>query len=192
MSFVGAHFPFEAAAGIEIVVFDVDGVLTDGKIRIDDHGREIKAFDVRDGHGIKLLQRAGVQAAILTGRESDVVRHRAAELGISYVRQRCLDKAAGLAALLEEAGIAPEKAAFFGDDVIDLPAMRLCRLSFAPADAHPAVRKHADWISDFAGGKGAVRQMAEALILARGAWDRVMRKRYGISPEDCGWPTIGA
>ncbi len=180
-------FPWDKARGVRLVVLDVDGVLTDGKIRINDAGEEVKAFDVRDGHGIKMLQRAGIAAAILTGRRSRVVEHRARELGIGIVLQGRLDKEEALAEILAAAGCKAEEAAFMGDDVVDAPAMRRCGLALAPADAHPAVRRLADWVADFPGGRGAVRQACEALILAQGKWDEVIGARYGIAPEDAGW-----
>ncbi|RME85479.1 MAG: phenylphosphate carboxylase subunit delta [Zetaproteobacteria bacterium] len=189
MSWEGYRFPFQEAARVRLVIFDVDGVLTDGKIRLDDAGREHKAFDVRDGHGIKLLQRAGVQCAIITGRRSALVERRAQELGIAWVRQGATNKLDALEKVLADAGMSAEEAAFFGDDVLDVPPMRACRLGFAPADAHPAVRRAADWVASFPGGRGAVRQMCEGMILAHGMWEKAIARRYGVRPEDCGWPS---
>jgi len=165
----------------------VDGVLTEGKIVMDHAGRESKAFDVRDGHGIKLLQRAGLMVAIITGRRSEVVQARARDLGIEHVLQGCLDKDAALDRLLASSGMVAEHCAYMGDDIIDLPPMRRCALALAPADAHAAVRAHAHWVAGFPGGRGAVRQAAEALILATDRWDRVIAARYGILPHECGW-----
>lgn len=183
-------FPFEKAAGIKMLILDVDGVLTEGQIFMDRNGDESKAFNVRDGHGIKLLQRAGIQVGILTGRSSEVVERRAGDLGIAHVLQGSLRKAEGIRSLCEMAGIAAADCAYMGDDVVDLPAMAQCRLAMAPGDAHLAVQKKVDWVSGFAGGKGAVRQAAEGLILAAGLWERVVDEAYGLSPEDCGWPVI--
>ncbi|RMH51443.1 MAG: phenylphosphate carboxylase subunit delta, partial [Zetaproteobacteria bacterium] len=126
--------------------------------------------------------------AILTGRSSHVVEARAGELGIDLIVQGCWNKAEGIARLAETAGVAPEACAMMGDDIVDLPAMRACALAFAPADAHPAVRRHADWISRHRGGRGAVREACEGLILACGAWPRVIGEPYGLTPEACGWP----
>jgi len=184
----GFDFPFAEAAGIRLLVLDVDGVLTRGDIVMDGHGGELKAFHVRDGHGIKLLRRAGVTVAILTGRRSEVVARRAEDLGIAHVIQGCLNKAEGFARLLAATGLEERACAMMGDDVLDLPVMRACRLGLAPADAHPAVLRRADWISDHPGGRGAVRQAAEGLVLALGEWSSVMAERYGVSPADCGWP----
>ncbi len=182
----GFDFPFEQARGIRMLILDVDGVMTDGSIVMDGEG-ESKAFNVRDGHGIKLLQRASVEVAIITGRSSRVVAQRAADLGIGRVIQGCLNKAEGLAALLREAELEARDCAMMGDDVIDLPPMRACRLALAPADAHPAVLAEADWIASHPGGRGAIRQAAEGMILARGAWESVIGERYGVTPAACGW-----
>ncbi|MDX8408606.1 MAG: HAD family hydrolase [Mariprofundales bacterium] len=180
-------FPFELASSIDMLVLDVDGVLTDGRITIDDAGLESKSFNVRDGHGIKLLQRAGVAVAILTGRNSEVVKHRATELGITHITQGCKNKAEGLQQLSIIADVATSRCAMMGDDIVDLPAMRLCSLALAPSDAHIAVRHHAHWFSRHRGGRGAVRQVCEGIILARKQWQAVIGEPYGLAPKDCGW-----
>ncbi|OIP99697.1 MAG: phenylphosphate carboxylase subunit delta [Zetaproteobacteria bacterium CG2_30_46_52] len=180
-------FPLDIAKGIKMLVLDVDGVLTEGHVTMTDNGDEIKNFNVRDGHGIKMLQRAGIEVAILTGRKSTVVAHRARDLGIEYVIQGSLRKADGLAELCKQSGIDASDCAYMGDDVIDLPAMRSCRLKSAPVNAHKGVLDYAMWISSYEGGNGAVRQLCEGLILANGAWDSVVADAYGLSPADCGW-----
>jgi len=180
-------FPLDVAKGIKMLVLDVDGVLTEGHVTMTDNGDEIKNFNVRDGHGIKMLQRAGIEVAILTGRKSKVVAHRAADLGIRHVIQGSLRKADGIRKLCEQANVAPEDCAYMGDDVIDLPAMRLCRLHTAPKDAFVGVLRHVHWVSDYQGGQGAVRQLCEALILANDAWATVLEEAYGVSAADCGW-----
>jgi 3-deoxy-D-manno-octulosonate 8-phosphate phosphatase (KDO 8-P phosphatase) len=182
-----ASFPFELAQGIRLLILDVDGVLTGGTLFIDDHGDETKGFHVRDGHGLKMLQRAGIGVGILTGRTSGVVEHRARDLGIEHVIQGSLRKSEGLDRLCAMAGIAPDQCAYMGDDVVDLPAMRRCRLALAPQDAHPSVQRMAHWCASFAGGAGAVRQACEGLILAAGAWSEIVEAPYGVSPADCGW-----
>jgi 3-deoxy-D-manno-octulosonate 8-phosphate phosphatase (KDO 8-P phosphatase) len=182
-----SNFPAELAQGIKMLILDVDGVLTQGDIIMDNHGEESKAFNVRDGHGIKMLQRTGIEVAILTGRTSQVVECRARDLGIKYVVQGSLRKADGIKTLCEKAGIDAKSCAYMGDDVIDLPAMAQCSLSMAPADAHPGVLSKVHWVSGFKGGKGAVRQAAEALILANGCWSKVVQDAYGLTLEDCGW-----
>jgi len=181
-------FPLDLAKGIEMLVLDVDGVMTEGQIIMDDRGEESKAFNVRDGHGIKMLQRTGIHVAILTGRSSQVVANRARDLGIEFVVQGSLRKADGIDELCRQAGIAADACAYMGDDVIDLPAMAKCAFSMAPTDAHPGVIKKVDWVSDCCGGKGAVRQATEGLILASGLWNRVIEEAYGLTPQDCGWP----
>jgi len=185
----GYNFPFEAARDIRMLILDVDGVMTDGSIIMNGQGHELKAFNVRDGHGIKLLQRTGIEVAIITGRTSDVVAARARDLGIKYVIQGSLNKAAGLTDLEAQSGIAAGQCTMMGDDVLDLPPMYRMPLSLAPADAHQAVLGHVDWISDCCGGRGAIRQAAEGLILAAGAWDAVIGERYNVSPAQCGWNT---
>ena len=180
-------FPLDLAKGIKMLVLDVDGVLTEGHVTMTDNGDEIKNFNVRDGHGIKMLQRTGIEVAILTGRQSKVVAHRAADLGINYVIQGSLRKADGLAALCTQAGIQPEDCAYMGDDVIDLPAMSLCRLQTAPNNAHQGTLQKAMWVSDYQGGNGAVRQLCEGLILANGGWKTIVEDAYGLTSEECGW-----
>ncbi len=180
-------FPLDVAKGIKMLVLDVDGVLTEGHVTMTDSGDEIKNFNVRDGHGIKMLQRVGIKVAILTGRKSKVVAHRAADLSIQYLIQGSLRKADGLKDLCEQAGISPEYCAYMGDDVIDLPAMRQCRLATSPANAHQSVRNKAMWVSAYPGGGGAVRQLCEGLILANGGWNDIIQQAYGVMPEDCGW-----
>lgn len=180
-------FPFDKVRDIRMLILDVDGVLTSGDIVMNDAGEESKSFNVRDGHGIKLLQRAGVQVALLTGRSSGVVACRARDLGIDHVIQGSLRKTEGLDALLQQTGLKAEACAYMGDDVLDLPPMRRCAFGMAPKDAHPSVLTHADWISDHVGGKGAVRQAAEGFILARNVWQEVIETPYGVTPSDCGW-----
>lgn len=183
----GFDFPFERAAAIRMLILDVDGVMTDGSIIMDRHGDELKAFNVRDGHGIKLLQRAGIEVAIITGRSSAVVAARAKDLGIQHVIQGCLNKDEGLSELEQQSGIKAKYCAMMGDDVLDLPPMYRCALSLAPNDAHAAVQGYVDWISDCNGGRGAIRQAAEGLILAIHQWQQVIQDRYNVSPSDCGW-----
>lgn len=180
-------FPFDRARNVRMLILDVDGVLTGGDIIMDNAGEESKAFNVRDGHGIKLLQRAGVRVALLTGRRSGVVACRARDLGIEHVIQGSLKKVEGLDELLQQTGLDAEACAYMGDDVLDLPPMRRCAFGMAPKDAHPSVIRHADWLSDHDGGNGAVRQAAEGLILARNAWQEVVQTPYGVTPSDCGW-----
>lgn len=183
----GFDFPFARARNIRMLILDVDGVLTDGSIIMDDDGRELKAFNVRDGHGIKMLQRAGIEVGIITGRSSHVVAARAKDLGIRHLLQGCTDKSESLLRLSKESGVDVRHCAFMGDDVLDIPPMRRCALSLSPEDAALPVRNMVDWVSSFPGGRGAVRQAAEGLILAVDRWQEVIASRYGVSPADCGW-----
>lgn len=162
----------ERAAGIELLAFDVDGVLTDGSIYIDDLGHETKRFNVRDGFAIRVWQKLGFAAAIITGRRGEAVKHRAAELGIGHVVQGCGDKAAAMGELLAKLGLSPERAAYMGDDWPDLRVMRRVGLAIAPADADPAVKEIAGMVTERAGGHGAVREAVERLIEAKGLMAR--------------------
>lgn len=183
------QFPFAKGKEIQMLVLDVDGVLTAGQIFLDDAGDQLKAFNVRDGHGIKLIQRAGVEVAIITGRTSKVVEHRARELGIQHVIQGSKNKGLSIQQLAADTGAALSGCAMMGDDVVDLPAMTYCGLTMAPADAHKGVLQTVDWVSDYNGGHGAVRQLCEAILLAKGYWSEVMETPYGVTPSQCGWPT---
>lgn len=162
------------AAGIRLVAFDVDGVLTDGSLFIGDGGEEYKAFHSRDGHGMKMLGATGVTLAVITGRESEVVRHRMESLGIDHVHQGCLDKRPAFESLLAETGIAPEEAAYVGDDVVDLPLLRRVGLAVAVADAAEAVRQRVHWITPSGGGRGAAREVCELIMEARGTLDTAL------------------
>lgn len=160
---------------------DVDGTLTDGSITYDETGREWKSFHARDGLGIKLLLLAGVEPAIVTGRSSPVVARRAQELGIREVVQGASDKAAILRSLCAARGIPASQAAFVGDDLSDLPAMRAAGFSAAPADAAPEVRAAATFVCSLAGGRGAVREAIETLLRRDGRWPEVLAA-FGADP----------
>ena len=157
----------EAADRIQLLVLDVDGVLTDGRLWFGPDGEALKAFHVRDGAGIKALQAGGVQVAIISGRESPAVAHRAAELGVRHLCQGAEDKAASLRELWRETGIAPAVTACMGDDTPDLAVMALVALPIAVADAHPAVLAAAHHVTRLGGGRGAVREICDLLIEAR-------------------------
>jgi 3-deoxy-D-manno-octulosonate 8-phosphate phosphatase (KDO 8-P phosphatase) len=158
----------EKAARIRLLIFDVDGVLTDGSLFVGDDGQEYKAFNSRDGHGIKMLLKYGVEIAIITGRTSRVVEHRMANLGITHVYQGKLDKLPAYEELRGKLGISPEETAYVGDDVVDLPVMRRVGLAIAVQDAHPLVRQHSHWQTPSAGGRGAARDVCEMLMEAKG------------------------
>jgi len=165
---------FEIAKTIELVIFDVDGVLTDGSIFIGDDGQEYKAFNSKDGHGIRMLQHIGVKTAILTGRSSEVVKHRAKDLDIDIVMQGHRDKRPAFADLLKTTGLSADVIAYVGDDIVDLPVMTQVGLAIAVNDAHPMVKRHAHWTTGAAGGRGAGREVCEFIIEARGLLDSTL------------------
>ncbi|MDD4891791.1 MAG: HAD-IIIA family hydrolase [Phycisphaerae bacterium] len=161
------------------LILDVDGTMTDGGLYLDDNGAQAKRFDVTDGSGIKYFQRAGGVVAFLTGRSSKVVDLRAAELGVELVIQGALDKASALAELLKRMNIPANQAAYMGDDLPDLPAMRMCGYTMAPANAAVEVREAADFVTIAAAGHGAVREAVEHLLKSDGLWGRIL-SRYGL------------
>ncbi|MBI5451097.1 MAG: 3-deoxy-manno-octulosonate-8-phosphatase KdsC [Gammaproteobacteria bacterium] len=156
------------AAQIRLVIFDVDGVLTDGSLYIDADGRELKAFHSRDGHGMKMLQDSGVRIAIITGRSSETVTHRMASLGIEHVYQGQKEKLPAYLGLLARLGLQPQQVAYVGDDVVDLPIMRRVGLAVAVQDAHPLVTRHAHWQTPQSGGQGAARDLCDLIMEAQG------------------------
>jgi 3-deoxy-D-manno-octulosonate 8-phosphate phosphatase (KDO 8-P phosphatase) len=159
----------EKAKNIKVVIFDVDGVLTDGSLFIGDDGQEYKAFNSRDGHGMKMLQKTGVEIAIITGRTSEVVKHRIRDLGIKIVYQGQHDKTLAFNDLLNTHHLTTAECAYVGDDVVDLPVMSQVGLAIAVQDAHPMVKKHAHWLTPSAGGRGAGRDVCEMIMEARGS-----------------------
>lgn len=159
---------------LRLFVFDVDGVLTDGRIVLDNQGNELKFFDVRDGHGVKLLAKAGLRTGILTARRSQVVERRAAELGIDFVVQGSPDKGHGLVELAAAAAVTLDQVGYMGDDLVDLPALLRAGFAAAPADAHEEVRSRVHYVAKAGGGRGAVREVAEQVLHARGLWDFVL------------------
>jgi 3-deoxy-D-manno-octulosonate 8-phosphate phosphatase (KDO 8-P phosphatase) len=158
----------ERAAKVRLAVFDVDGTLTDGRLWYAEDGHETKVFHVHDGLGLKQLQANGVQVAIITARLSHPVALRAEELDIAHVYQGQRDKRACLVELLDALNLSPDQAAFIGDDLPDLPAMRMVGLSVAVANAHPWVAGHAHWQTRLAGGMGAAREVCDLLLIAQG------------------------
>jgi 3-deoxy-D-manno-octulosonate 8-phosphate phosphatase (KDO 8-P phosphatase) len=164
---------------IKYLVLDADGVLTDSCISYTDDGREIKAFNVKDGHGIKLLMRAGIGVAIITGRLSPALEHRARDLQIEHLIQGAKDKKAALLDFAKKVQVDPAQMAYMGDDVVDLPAMSLCALSFAPSDAVAMVKDRADVVTALPGGRGAVREAVEIILKRMGLLDGVMERYVG-------------
>ena len=162
----------QKAAEIMLVGFDVDGVLTTGSLFFGDDGQEYKAFNSRDGHGFKMLHNNGLQTAIITGRTSEVVKHRASNLGIEIIYQGQHDKSAALDDLLDKTGLLPEQVAYVGDDVVDLPVLSRVGLAIAVQDAHPLVAEHCHWVTRSAGGLGAGREVCEMLLQAHGLLEK--------------------
>lgn len=162
------------ARNIKLLILDVDGVMTDGSIILDNKGNEYKSFHVRDGHGIKMLQRADIKVAILTGRESKVVERRASELGIKEVYQKCFNKTAVYQALTEKFSLLDTEVAYVGDDVVDVPVMKKVGLPVTVADAHRGIRKYALIITKNKGGRGAVREVTDLILASKGLWKRMM------------------
>ncbi len=166
------------AEQIKLVLFDVDGVLTDGRLFVDNNGEEYKAFNSRDGHGMKMLQRNGVAIGIITGRTSRIVEHRTRELGIQHVRQGCQEKLPAYEQLIQELALQPGQVAFVGDDLVDLPIMLRVGLAVAVQDAHALVKKHAHWITPNDGGRGAARDLCELIMLAQGTHAAEMQRYF--------------
>jgi 3-deoxy-D-manno-octulosonate 8-phosphate phosphatase (KDO 8-P phosphatase) len=152
---------------IKLLLLDVDGVMTDGRIILDNQGNELKAFHVRDGHGIKLAQRAGIMVGIITGRKSEVVNIRARELGIQEVHQGALDKITVYETLISKYGLKDDEVAYMGDDIVDLGIFDRAGVAATVADPDPAVKPHVDLIMKAAGGRGAVREFINLILKNR-------------------------
>lgn len=155
------------ARRIRLAIFDVDGVLTDGTLHLGKHGEQIKAFNILDGLGLKMLGASGVGLALLSGRKSSVVALRAREMGIAHVLQGRPDKLEAYRGLLRKLKLAEEETSFMGDDLPDLPVLRRCGLGFSVPDAPRIVRSHAHYVTEIAGGRGAVREVCEFLMRAQ-------------------------
>jgi 3-deoxy-D-manno-octulosonate 8-phosphate phosphatase (KDO 8-P phosphatase) len=154
----------EQAKQVRLMIFDVDGVMTDGRLYFNDAGEELKAFNSLDGHGLKMLQQSGVKLAIITGRTSNLVLHRARNLGIEYVYQGAHDKRASFEELIREVGVTAEECGYMGDDVIDLPVMRHVAFAAAVPDSPAIVRQYAHYVTGRQGGAGAVREVCELIM----------------------------
>lgn len=167
------------AQAIKLVAFDIDGVMTDGRLYYTDFGNETKAFNVKDGLGLKLLRSTGVEIAIITGRTSELVKKRASDLKIDKLIQGREDKIVALKEMMEPMGLTPDQVAYMGDDLPDLSAIRFAGIGVAVADALPIVRQHADLVMTKAGGDGAVREFCEWLMTAQGTWNRIVEGYLG-------------
>jgi 3-deoxy-D-manno-octulosonate 8-phosphate phosphatase (KDO 8-P phosphatase) len=164
----------EKAARVRLMGFDIDGVMTDGRLYFSPEGDYCKAFFSRDGLGLKLLAKSGVKLAIITGRDSPIVTRRAANLGIELVMQGVEDKRAAMAELLARDNLDFEQCGYMGDDLIDLPLLRACGFSATVPDGHALVRQHACHVTQAPAGAGAVREVCELILHAQGSWGRVM------------------
>jgi 3-deoxy-D-manno-octulosonate 8-phosphate phosphatase (KDO 8-P phosphatase) len=162
------------ARELDWLLFDVDGVLTDGSLVYGPEGEKWKVFHVRDGVGLKLAKEAGLKIGILSGRGNAALEARAREVGFDALIQNHHDKDAAFTAFLAEQGADPERVAYIGDDLLDLPVIRRCGLSFAPADGVAEVRQRVHRVMAHSGGKGAVREMCELILHARGHWDQLV------------------
>jgi len=171
------------AADIRLIVSDIDGVWTDGRIIYTTAGEELKEFNVRDGLGVKLAQRAGIAVALLTSRQSPVVERRARELGITDIHQGAGNKLVETEKLLQRLGLTFSQLAYAGDDLPDLAPMTRAAIAAAPGDAAPEVLAAATWKLDAAGGRGAFRELVERLLRERGEWDALIREFYVGKPE---------
>jgi 3-deoxy-D-manno-octulosonate 8-phosphate phosphatase (KDO 8-P phosphatase) len=163
---------------IKLLILDVDGVMTDGRIIFDSNGVESKFFNVKDGHGIKMLQRAGIEVAIISGRESKVVANRAAELGIERVFQKATDKLAPYIRILADAGLSDDQVAFIGDDLIDIPVLKRAGFAAAPVDAIDEVLPFVHFVTKNPGGFGAVREVSDMLLKAQGMWEGLTARYF--------------
>lgn len=163
---------------IQMVLLDVDGVLTSGEIIYSDSGEQIKIFNVKDGLGIRLLKEAGIRVGIITGRSGKALQHRCENLGIDLIFDGVRDKEKVLDDIHAETGIPYEAMAFIGDDLPDLPVMKKVGLAVAVGDASETVRQHAHMTTRAHGGKGAVREVSEAVLVARGLWDDLIQRLF--------------
>ncbi|ETF03139.1 3-deoxy-D-manno-octulosonate 8-phosphate phosphatase [Advenella kashmirensis W13003] len=158
----------DLAAQVKLIAFDVDGILTDGSLWYGEHGELMKRFCALDGHGLKMLQQAGVRVVLITGREGDILSRRAADLGLADVFQNVRDKIGVLSQLATDMGLGLENIAFMGDDIIDLPAMQKCGFSISVPNAPLYVQQTAHWVTSLPGGSGAVRECTDLIMAAQG------------------------
>lgn len=162
------------AARVKLMIFDVDGILTDGSLHYGPDGEVIKTFNVLDGHGIKLLQQSGVAVAIISARKSDIVARRAADLGIRHLQQGVHDKRVAFDELLSRTGISPDACGFVGDDVIDLPILLRTGFAASVPNGHPEVRSRVHYVTQASGGSGAARELCDFILRAQGNYETAL------------------
>jgi 3-deoxy-D-manno-octulosonate 8-phosphate phosphatase (KDO 8-P phosphatase) len=162
------------ASRIRLLILDIDGVLTDGRLYFDAKGETLKVFHVRDGHGIKMAQRSGLEVALVSGRRSDAAYHRARELGVNRFYEGVRDKVTILEELLATLNLQPNEAAAVGDELVDLPLFHRVGLGVAVVDAVPEVVAAAHWVTSLPGGRGAVREVCDLILKARGKWQELI------------------
>jgi 3-deoxy-D-manno-octulosonate 8-phosphate phosphatase (KDO 8-P phosphatase) len=167
------------ASAVRLLLFDVDGVLTDGVVHIHADGSESKSFHIRDGAGLVWAQRAGLQVGLLSARSSQATAQRAAQLGIRIVSQGAAHKADAYDRILQTAGVGDAEVAYMGDDLLDLPVLARVGFSAAPADGAPEVKARVHWVSPSNGGRGAARDLVEFVLRAQGRWDAVVQQYSG-------------
>jgi len=165
----------ERASRIRLLLLDVDGVLTEGKVLLDEEGREIKAFYVRDGVALKLLRRKGIEVGFITGRSSEAVSRRAEELGVGWVIQGTRDKVQAYERIAQETGVEADEVCFVGDDIVDIPLLKRVGLPVVVADGAEEAKRHALYVTRSPGGRGAVREVCELLLQAQGKWGEIIR-----------------
>ncbi len=165
----------EKAKKLKLLILDVDGVLTDGRLFFDDQGKEYKCFHARDGHGIKLLRQTGVEIAVISGRKSNSVALRMKNLGVEHVYQGHENKIAALNEIIQNLSVEPNQVVHVGDDLLDLPVMTRVGLAIAVNDANDAVKDYADWTTKTAGGLGAVREVCDFIMQSQGTYDQVLQ-----------------
>ena len=170
----GVDGALERAKGLKLMIFDVDGVMTDGTLYYSERGEELKGFNIQDGHGIKMLKQYGVEVALITARSSRAVELRAANLGIAHLYQGVADKRGAYAALLAQLGLAAEQSGYMGDDLLDLPLITRCGFDATVPAAPDALRSRAHYVARTGGGHGAVREVCEFILRAQGALERAI------------------
>ncbi len=158
----------QKASQIELLILDVDGVMTDGRLYFSNEGESHKAFNSLDGHGLRMITENGIEVAIITGRESKIVLHRMSDLGVTRIYQGYREKLPAFQQLLKDTGLQPEQIAYMGDDILDLPVMSRVGLAVSVPNGHPFAREHSDLVTQAAGGRGAVRELCDFLLNAKG------------------------